>query len=57
LLAFVLDGFDDEILRVGENTILDFSCSKADMRERMLSCILLYVARIFSYSGAVRFWI
>lgn len=41
LLAFGLDGFDDEILRKGRNTILDFSCSKAEMRERMLSCILL----------------
>ena len=41
LFALALDGFDDEILRGMRGTILDFSCSKAVMRVRMLSCILL----------------
>lgn len=48
LFTFALNGLDDKILRVSRDTILDFSCSKAEMRVRMLSCILLYVARIFS---------
>lgn len=41
LFPFCLNGLNNEILNSAKYTILDFSSSKAEMRERILSCILL----------------